>query len=226
MGVSSSRFDWEGSLDPSQFIEKIDRQLARRKVELSNLLIMVTEQNPDPNRLSCVARSAVVLTYAHWEGFVKQGSAAYVSFINDANVRVADLKFPFQAAYVSSAFKRAVSSTKARYLGELLQEIDARRLEIFSVSPDKCIDAESNLSSTVFRDIVHGIGLEHLPLYETRSAFIDQRLVRARNQVAHGELVGFDSVDVKDRIVGARLLIGAYATQLKQAATENYYLKT
>ncbi|MEV8569788.1 MAE_28990/MAE_18760 family HEPN-like nuclease [Streptomyces sp. NPDC051322] len=225
MGVSSSRPDWEDSLDPSRFIEGIDRQLARRKVELSNLLLMVTEQNPDPTRLSCIARSAVVLTYAHWEGFVKQGSIAYVRLINDASVKVADLKFPFQAVYVSSAFKRAAASNKSRYLGELLQEIDTRRLEIFSISPDKCIDTESNLSSTVFKEIVQGIGLDILPFYETRSVFIDQRLVFARNQVAHGELVSFDSVDVRNRIEGARILIDTYADQLKRAASSNHYLK-
>ncbi|MFH8927564.1 MAE_28990/MAE_18760 family HEPN-like nuclease [Streptomyces pristinaespiralis] len=212
-------------MDPSRFIEGIDRQLARRKVELSNLVLMVSEQNPDPNRLSCIARSAVVLTYAHWEGFVKQGSSAYIRFINEANVRVADLKFPFQAAYVSSAFKRAAASAKARYLGEVLKEIDTRRTETFSISPDKCIDTESNLSSVVFKEIIHSIGLDVLPLYETRSAFIDQRIVKARNQVAHGELVSFDAVDVNERITGARLLIDTYANQLKQAATANHYLQ-
>ncbi|GBQ04121.1 hypothetical protein SSP531S_56120 [Streptomyces spongiicola] len=212
-------------MDPTRFIESIDRQLARRKVELSNLSIMVSEQNPDPHRLSCIARSAVVLAYAHWEGFVKRGSGDYVKFINGAGIKVADLKFPFQAAYVLSTFKRASNSVKTRYLGELLQEIDARRAEVFSVPPDKCIDTESNLSSNVFKEIVQGVGLDILPLYETRSVFIDQRIVLARNQVAHGELVSFDAVDVKDRIDGVRLLIDTYADQLKNAASADAYLK-
>jgi hypothetical protein len=213
-------------VDPTKFIEGIDRQLARRKVELSNLSLMVSEQNPDPHRLSCIARSAVVLAYAHWEGFVKRGSGAYVDFVNSAKIKVADLKFPFQAAYVLSTFKRASGSVKTRYLGELLQEIDSRRAEVFVISPDKCIDTESNLSSSVFKEIVQGVGLDILPLYETRSVFIDQRIVLARNQVAHGELVGFDALDVRDRIDGVRLLIDTYADQLKNAATAGGYLKT
>ncbi|MFF7650321.1 MAE_28990/MAE_18760 family HEPN-like nuclease [Streptomyces sp. NPDC007983] len=213
-------------MDPSNFIEAIDRQLAHRKIELSNLLLVVREENPDPSRLSCFARSAVVLTYAHWEGFVKQGSSAYVKYINGAKIKVSDLKFPFQAAYVSSAFKRATQSGKSKYLGELLEEIDRRREEIFSLSPDKCIDTESNLSSKVFTEIVQGIGLEVLPLYGMRAAFIDQRLVHARNQVAHGELVSFDALDVEDRVKGALKLIDVYADQLKRAATEGCFLKT
>ncbi|MEH0419954.1 MAE_28990/MAE_18760 family HEPN-like nuclease [Streptomyces sp. B21-083] len=212
-------------MDPTRFIESIDRQLARRKVELSNLSMMVSEQNPDPHRLSCIARSSVVLAYAHWEGFVKGGSSAYVNFINKATIKVADLKFPFQAAYVLSTFKRASGSVKVRYLGELLQEIDARRTEVFAVSPDKCIDTESNLSSSVFKEIVQAVGLDILPLYETRSVFIDQRIVLARNQVAHGELVSFDAADVRDRIDGVRLLIDTYADQLKNAASASAYLK-
>ncbi|MFJ8188956.1 MAE_28990/MAE_18760 family HEPN-like nuclease [Streptomyces sp. NPDC096094] len=213
-------------MDPTRFIEGIDRQLARRKVELSNLSLMVSEQNPDPHRLSCIARSAVVLAYAHWEGFVKRGSGAYVDFVNSAKIKVVDLKFPFQAAYVLSTFKRASGSVKTRYLGELLQEIDSRRAEVFAIAPDKCIDTESNLSSSVFKEIVQGVGLDVLPLYETRSVFIDQRIVLARNQVAHGELVGFDALDVRDRIDGVRLLIDTYADQLKNAATAGGYLKT
>lgn len=211
-------------MDPMRFIEGIDRQLARRKVELSNLSIMTSEQNPDPHRLNCIARSAIVLAYAHWEGFVKRGSSAYVEFVNDAGVKVADLKFPFQAAHVLSTFKRASGSVKTRYLGEILKEIDARRAEVFSVSPDKCIDTESNLSSSVFKEIVQGVGLDVLPFYETRSVFIDQRIVLARNQVAHGELVSFDAADVRDRIDGVRLLIDTYADQLKSAASASAYL--
>ncbi|WP_225846964.1 MAE_28990/MAE_18760 family HEPN-like nuclease [Streptomyces sp. HPF1205] len=213
-------------MDAAQFVDKLDRQLARRKVELSNLLLMVKDENPDPGRLSSGARSAVVLAYAHWEGFVKQGSSSYVKFINAAQLRVSDLKFPLQAAYVSSAFKRASESSKSRYLGELLEEIDRRRNDIFSVAPEKCIDTESNLSSTVFKDVVKGVGLDVLPLYETRSIFIDQRIVLARNQVAHGELVSFDAVDVQDRISGVRLLIDSYATQLKDAVALGMYKKT
>ncbi|MGW6271708.1 MAE_28990/MAE_18760 family HEPN-like nuclease [Streptomyces sp. NPDC055060] len=213
-------------MDPTRFIGGIDRQLARRKVELSNLSLMVSEQNPDPHRLSCIARSAVVLTYAHWEGFVKRGSGAYVDYVNSARIKVADLKFPLQAAHVLSTFKRASVSVKVRYLGELLQEIDIRRAEVFAVSSDKCIDTESNLSSAVFKEIVQGVGLDILPLYETRSAFIDQRIVLARNQVAHGELVSFDALDVRDRIDGVRLLMDAYADQLKDAATASDYLRT
>lgn len=214
-----------GGVDPTRFIQSIDRQLAHRKLELSNLNLMVSDENPDPNRLSCIARSAVVLTYAHWEGFVKQGSAAYVKHVRDSQVKVSDLKFPFQAAHVFSAFKRAANTSKVRYLGEILQEIDDRRTEIFSVPPEKYIDTESNLSSTVFKEIVRGLGLELLPFYETRSVFIDQRIVKARNQVAHGELVSFDAADIKDRIDGVRLLLDSYAEQLKDAASESHFLK-
>ncbi|MDT3395233.1 MAE_28990/MAE_18760 family HEPN-like nuclease [Streptomyces sp. B1866] len=212
-------------MDPSRFIEAIDRQLARRKVELSTLLLMVKDENPDPSRLNCLARSAVVLTYAHWEGFVKQGSSEYVKHVNDAKIKVSELKLPFQAAHVSSAFKRAKESEKAQYLGSLLEEIDRRRGEVFSISPEKCVDTESNLSSRVFFEIVKGIGLDVLPLYEMRRAFIDQRLVLARNGVAHGQLLSFDALDVEDRIKGTLKLIDAYADQLKDAAVKRYFMK-
>ena len=212
-------------MDSATFIQKIDKDLAHRKVELTTLLLMVKEQNPDASRLSCTARSAVALCYAHWEGFIKQGSTAYIKYVNAANVAVSDLKLPLQAAYISSAFKRALDSNRSDYLGEILGEIDRRRTEKFAISPEKCIDTESNLSSTIFRSIVKGVGLEVLPVYDTRSNFIDQRIVYARNQVVHGELVRFDADDVEDRVKGVFLLVDTYADQLKDAVESQSYLR-
>mgnify|MGYP006892262960 CR=1 FL=1 len=211
-------------MDDNRFTTGVQKDLARRKQELSRMTIMVGEENPDPTRLSYICRSAVMLVYAHWEGFVKTSSIKYIKFVSSQQVSVANLKLPLQAAYLVSHFKRASESTKPRHLGELLGEIDGRRGAVFSVNPNKCIDTESNLSSTVFRDLVLGLGLDYLDFYSTRQNFIDQQVLHSRNQVAHGELVTFDSEEVKARISGVRSLLDTYSNQLINAVRDQDFL--
>jgi hypothetical protein len=83
---------------------------------------------------------------------------------------------------------------------------------------------EDNLSSIVFKDLVIGLGLEYLDVYSTRQVFIDRQVVYARNQVAHGELVSFDSIDVELRIKGVLTLLDTYSNQLIEAVHDNHFL--
>jgi hypothetical protein len=147
-----------------------------------------------------------------------------VKHINGRQLPVEKLKYPLQAAYVASRFKQAAESSKSHFLGDVLGYIDADRKKIFSAKPEKCFDTESNLSSVVFRSLVQGLGLDYLGEYETRNAFIDEKLLRGRNQVAHGELAKFDRQDAEERLDSARYLLDLYSDQLLDAARDEYYL--
>jgi RiboL-PSP-HEPN len=184
----------------------------------------IQEADPDADRMSWAARAAVVLSYAHWEGFVKESSARYVKLINSRKIRVDLLKVSLQAACLQSHFKRAQGSGKMGYLGSILSEMDGRRCEVFNALPEKIIDAESNLSSTVFRELISSLGLDYLDAYETRQAFVDERLVRSRNQVAHGELVAFTVTEAVERIDGVLVLLDLYSDQLIDAARDSRFL--
>ncbi|MGQ4355564.1 MAE_28990/MAE_18760 family HEPN-like nuclease [Streptomyces drozdowiczii] len=155
---------------------------------------------------------------------MKSGSAFYIKHINSRQLPVHRLKYPFQAAYVASRFKQASASSKNYFLGDLLGCIDADREDIFSARPDRCFDTESNLSSIVFKALIQGLGLEYLDDYETRNAFIDEKLLYGRNQVAHGELAKFDRQDAEERLESVRYLIDLFSDQLLNAARDEYYL--
>ncbi|MFJ3528266.1 MULTISPECIES: MAE_28990/MAE_18760 family HEPN-like nuclease [unclassified Streptomyces] len=210
-------------MDLERFSDKVQRDLSLRKVELSRFSILFQE-GKDQSHQELLHRAAVVISYAHWEGFVKAGSAFYVKHINSRQLPVGRLKYPFQAAYVASRFKQASTSSKNYFLGDLLDCIDADRKKTFSARPEKCFDTESNLSSVVFKALVQGLGLDYLDEYETRNAFIDEKLLYGRNQVAHGELAKFDRQDAEERLDSVRYLIDLFSDQLLNAARDEYYL--
>jgi HEPN superfamily RiboL-PSP-like protein len=206
------------------FANGLHRGLARRKFELTHVRVKTLEYESDDRLDNWVTRTAVLLSYAHWEGFIKESSTRYLRLINSKSVRVNQLKSPLQAACLSSHFKRARGSEKASYLGSILAEMDGRRCEIFNVTPEKIVDTESNLSSVAFRDLVLGLGLEYIDAYETRQAFVDEALLRSRNQVAHGELASFTIADATERIDGVLSLLDLYSNQLIDAARDSSFL--
>jgi hypothetical protein len=211
-------------MDVEDFANDLHSSLVRRKVELTDVRIRVQESKAAAGQMNWVSRSAVVLAYAHWEGFIKESSGRYVNLINSKGIRINQLKVSLQAACLTSHFKRAQGTEKVSYLGSILLEMDDRRCEVFRILPPKIISTESNLSSTVFKDLILGLGLEYLDAYETRQAFIDEKIVHGRNQVAHGELIPFSSEEAIERIDGVLLLLDQYANQLIDAARDDGFL--
>ncbi|MGA3561823.1 MAE_28990/MAE_18760 family HEPN-like nuclease [Melissospora conviva] len=209
-----------------EFVDRIDKELAHRKLELSRLKIQVIDggSDSDSDQASWMRRSAAVLSYAHWEGFVKQASIHYVRYLNSQNLPVSALKRELQAACLVSQFKRARESLKVRFLGEVLHDIDRIRQGVFRVSPEKIVDTESNLTSSAFGDLVQGIGLDYLDEYRTRGPFIDTKLVYGRHQVAHGELATFSTTEIVDRIEAVAKLLDRYSQQLFEAVRDNVFL--
>lgn len=178
----------------------------------------------DVDHLSWASRAAALLAYAHWEGFVKAASARYLTFVCKQNLPTKSLKVSLQAASCLSHFRRVQNSSKLSHLGKIIAEIDIGRNEIFSVDPKKIIDTESNLSSTVFADIVAGLGLEYLDEYQTRKQFIDEKLVHARNKVAHGELLLVRKEEAVERIDAVVKLLDRYSSQLIDAVRDEAFL--
>lgn len=212
-------------MDVETFANALHRSLARRKRELSSIKVCVQESDSDTDRIGWLARAAIVMSYAHWEGFVKESSTKYVKLINARQVRIDILKASLQAACLTGHFKRAGMATKVNYIGDVLIEIDLLRCGTFSVNPEKLVDTESNLSSTTFREIVLNLGLDYLDIYDTRSPFIDSKLLKARNQVAHGELVDFNGDEAQVRIDGVMLLLDAFSDQLIDSVRDEQYLR-
>jgi len=212
-------------MDAESFIDRIERNLAARKKELSAVKIGMSALRAAHNDLnSWTYRAAALLAYAHWEGFVKNSAEGYLDYIGKLQISTGSLKHCLQTSASARHLKRINGSSKIDYLGEILSAIDTARSETFSVNPRKIVSTEGNLSSVVLKSITSTIGIEYLDIYTTRSGFIDESLVGERNMVAHGELKEFDQVQAMDRIEKVIELLDTFAMQIIQAVRDEEYL--
>jgi hypothetical protein len=204
-------------------LDAIDSELIWRKKELTQLKFLVGSLGGREDRRIAVLRSAVPILYAHWEGFIKASGLAYVEYVASQQLRYEELAPPFLAMAARRIVNSATGSRKIRVHIELA-EFFRRGLTAESKLPYKtAIDAESNLTSTVLRDIVDSLGLDFAP-YELKAHLIDEGLLKARNEIAHGEYLLITEQRYEE--LGAEVLgmMETFRTQVQNAAVLKQFL--
>jgi hypothetical protein len=153
--------------------------------ELADIKLTVSTTK-EPRQRS-VIRAAVPIAYAHWEGFVKAASEGYLNYIQFQNLRFRELKSCLVVLGCKKHVHQLVASYKSALNTEAVEFIRSRMNEYASFVLGAAIDTDSNLSSVVFANIAHSIGIP-TARYETKYKFIDVSLVDKRNKIAHGEV--------------------------------------
>jgi RiboL-PSP-HEPN len=171
-----------------QLYDALAADLIWRKKELSAYKLAMETAENRPDRRQAFLRGAVALLYAHWEGFVKQASQAYLEYVFYQRLKHSELAPPFLALAIRPLLRAAGDSgriaTHLRLTRFFLDGLDAP-----SVIPVKDgISTRANLSSRVLREIVDSLGLDYRD-FETKAELIDEGLLESRNTIAHGEFL-------------------------------------
>jgi hypothetical protein len=87
------------------------------------------------------------------------------------------------------------------------------------------IDAESNLSSTILREISWCLGVDYAP-YESKEKLIDSRLLARRNTIAHGDWLSIDESDYDELHGNVIEMLNTLRNQLDNAASTGCYLRS
>ena len=191
-----------------------------RKREITVLRWLLERATPD--RRPTLLRAAIALVYAHWEGFIKRAAASYLEFLHYRRLRYSDLAPNFVALSARAILRRGSAANKFAAHLEVTTFFLSKLGETSRIPYKDGVDTGSNLSSALLSEIVDTLGLDFAP-FESKSNLIDERLLRLRNTIAHGEYMFVDQLavdELADEVVG---MLEAFRAQIENAVVLRRY---
>lgn len=167
-------------------------------------------------------RAGIALVYAHWEGFIKAASEAYLNFVDNQGHLYRDLKSCFAIFGLKGKLVLLVQSRQAKPNIEAFDFVLGELDKPARMNLSGAIDTESNLTSKVFANIAASLDIATTG-YETKFKLIDESLVRRRNRVAHGEYLDLDANDFRTLADEVLQIMRDYKTDLQNAASMATY---
>jgi hypothetical protein len=168
-------------------------------------------------------RTGVCLVYAHWEGFSKNAAVAYLEFVQHQGHRVRDLADHLIAACLRGEIRQCGESKKPTLHTDLVTRLRSRLPENAQLSGSSLVDTESNLNSKVLRELTSLVGVDYTP-FETKAALLDEKLLKNRNGIAHGEWLEVDEADYELLHVEVFGMIVELGDRILNAASTKSYL--
>ena len=206
--------------------ELIDFLGGRKQIRKRELMSLSHDLSPPAGEADGrIRRSAVVLAYAHWEGFVKDAARAYVHLVSHKSRGLNTLTINFQALVLRQELVIAQGAAKRIQPHLLLTKRFTDDLSHgCSINADSAIDTESNLTAEVFENICLSVGLDYQSFWSSDGPFIDD-LFRSRCEVAHGELNTPDTKYAKETVHFVISAIDRFSTEIENSAVLERYLR-
>ncbi|RYD58935.1 MAG: hypothetical protein EOP56_01520 [Sphingobacteriales bacterium] len=180
-----------------QFEKNLDEDLAWRKKEISELMLIAKSESEK----TVILKSLILLLYAHWEGYIKKSSKLYIKYVSEKKLKTSDLCVNFKAIVLKQHVSRCIENKESLSLVNELDFIDKYlkyqdlkfkiNVKIDGDQDNSIIDTESNLKPKVFKKILSILGLNYKNALSTREHYINSNLLLNRNSIGHGS--DFDS---------------------------------
>jgi len=195
--------------------------LGWRKKELTTLYNNV--QSSSLKHLPTAIRCAVVMLYAHWEGFIKNSSEHYLNYIKYQDLRLNQLNSNLLALSLKQKISEFNDTQKATIHVRFIDYLRNNLQEPAIIADKDSIRTKSNLNSTILREIFASIGL-NIASYELKFNLIDETLLRCRNNIAHGNFLLLDKnkYEILHRDIVA--MMDNYLTDISNAVDLQKYL--
>lgn len=208
------------SRTPEELILELDEGLAWRKKEMSALRFAVQSSSESDQRF--MIRAAIALIYAHWEGYIKDAATRYLKYVGKRRLLYSELAEPFAALGIRREAGQLVNSVEPYDYIEAYRSFLARQSIESNLPDDNVIDTGSNLNYKRFRRILTMVGID-CTRYDTREAMIDEKLLKNRNNIAHGELVQPDFDDYDELHCAVTDMLAAVKDQVSDAVVKKAY---
>ncbi|MFZ1412020.1 MAG: MAE_28990/MAE_18760 family HEPN-like nuclease [Micropruina sp.] len=170
-----------------EFEQELDADLGWRRIELNHLksaLAQATRDSQSAPAARALSRALVVMCYAHWEGYAKNGLARYGRLVAKRKPALSRANDGFVLQHIRQTMKRVASGdggAKTELLATLRGKLDPR----IHVDKASLSEAKSNLRFDVLVTLFE-LGCIPLDNFKLKAKFIDVNLCDQRNSVAHG----------------------------------------
>lgn len=206
-----------------QLLDYIDESLKNRKREIAFLKLQLQEKIKKGSREADVLSKALILiSYSHYEGFVKDISCKYFEYLNFIGLKCKDVTKGLLAAYIHATLysqSLSVYSSIETIYGFITDEENKIVFNTKYMS-----DAESNLNSEILEKIAKRLDMHFSELDDNR-VFIDSVILKYRNKFAHGNWEYVDSgraLEISDKIV---FLLDSFSNELQNIIVQKKYLR-
>lgn len=202
--------------------DRLANELAWRKKELSDIKYYLDLSSSDIGRRRVLSRSGVTMLYAHWEGFIKLAGRYFLEYVTMQRITNKELHPNLLTVSMRNNVSFSSNTRKTSEYGKLSQFYLTKMSDKASIPYKTAIDTESNLSSTVLREIVWCLGIDY-SVYEMKEKFIDSQLLARRNNIAHGEAIDVNPAEYdKMRSIVVEMMT-QFKTQLENSAVMKQY---
>ncbi len=206
--------------------DRLSEDLAWRKKELSVLESLIKTRSFEQNKTNALIRCGIALLYAHWEGYIKCAASAYLEFVSSQkNLKYCDLTYNFVAIAMKKKLNEASVTNQSTIHNQVLQFLMESMEQRIDIPMDDVIKTGSNLSSSLFRQILALLGIEDEP-YELKQKLIDEKLLKKRNQIAHGEYLDVDVASYQELYKIIIEMMELFKNQIENHAVQKLYLRT
>jgi MAE_28990/MAE_18760-like HEPN len=199
----------------------ISAEYAWRRKELTNIrnIALSTRKASQGSLL----RASIPILYAHWEGFVKHLAMAKIQYLVAIGHKYSDLAPSFHAYAVLEEYKGKTLTKNFEALAKIMEgRIDLSKS--IKISPEKYIDAKSNLNSEVLKEIAIKASLDYSH-FELKEKLIDESFLGLRNKICHGERVSITTEDFEDLYREVTELIDLFKNLVLNSVYDKSYLR-
>ncbi len=206
----------------TQFVGALERALAWRKKELTDLKFTVSDARSQ--RQPMLLRAALCLLYAHWEGFIRDAATEYIRFVGSQGLLLQDVAINFVALGFRSDIFVAGGSRRFTLHMELVDKVLNDQHRPFAPQWNDAVETGANLDSRRLADILCLVGVDPTA-YLSKGHLLDERLLKNRNAVAHGRGLPIEADDYDELHAVVIALIDQFRDDLVQAAISSTYLR-
>ncbi|WP_243286618.1 MAE_28990/MAE_18760 family HEPN-like nuclease [Geothrix terrae] len=207
----------------SQLQDFLDQEFAWRLKEIANLKNVINGTGSLEKKT--LIRASLALLYAHWEGFIKASSFAFLFFIEHQGLKYNELQSCFSVLGLKGKLNSLKSSKQMDQNKEILEFIINELDQPAKLKFDGAIRTESNLNSEIFENISISIGINPAP-YQTKYHLIDESLLKRRNGIAHGDYIDISGSDYKNLADEVLQLLRNFKTDIENSIILNAYKKS